>query len=130
MAMVGYATIATSNALECAGLLRKISPSKDLGFVLALLGDFSTKCFDVAGGIPWIPKRCEVCWPYEIVHYAKKYGIAIHGVRETERRFVKQSDDEILATWWNRKPCVDRWGRSTKVGSLFSSRTFGEERLL
>jgi hypothetical protein len=115
VAMIGYATIATLNALDRAGLLRKDSPIKDLGFVLALLGDFLTKCLDVAGGIPWISKRCEVCWPYKIVHYAKKNGITIHGVSSIERRFVKQYDDETLVKWWNRKPCVDRWGWSTKA---------------
>ncbi|KAF1949115.1 hypothetical protein CC80DRAFT_510763 [Byssothecium circinans] len=119
VAMIGYATIATLNTLDRARLLQKDSPIKDLGFVLALLGDFSTKCFDVAGGIPWISKRCEVCWPWKIVHYAKTNGIAIHGVSDIERNFVKKYDDEILVKWWNRKPCVDRWGWSTKASSVY-----------
>lgn len=129
VAMIGYATIATLNALDRTGLLRKDSPIKDLGFVLALLGDLLTKCFAVADGIPWISKPCEGCWPFKIVHYAKKNGIIIHGVRDIERRFVEKHDDEALVRLWNRKPCVDRWGWSTKVSSLFSSKPLNGERL-
>jgi hypothetical protein len=110
VALIGYVTIATLNASDRAGLLRKDLPIKDFGFVLALLGDFSTKCFDLASGIPWISKRCEVSWPRKIIRYAKKNGILIHGVSDIERRFVKQYDDEILVKWWNRKPCIDCWG--------------------
>lgn len=115
VAMIGYATIATLNALDRAGLLRKDSPIKDLGFVLSILGDFLTDCFNLAGGIPWISKPCEACWPYKIVQYAKENGITINGVRDIEGRFVKKHDDEILAGWWKRKPCIDRWGWNTKV---------------
>jgi hypothetical protein len=83
--------------------------------VLALLGDFLIECFDVAGGLPWISIRCEVCWPYKIVQHAKKNGISLHRISHKKERFVKQYDDETMVKWWNRKPCVDRWGWSTKV---------------
>lgn len=119
VAMIGIGILATFNALERADLLKKDSPIKDLGLVLALLGDFMATCVDQTGGIPYISNDREVCWPYKIVAYAKAHDIEISGVHGIQKTFVEKYDNEDEANHWKRKECVDRWGWGTKVCSIF-----------
>ncbi|RMZ73352.1 SAP domain-containing isoform 2 [Pyrenophora seminiperda CCB06] len=115
VAMIGIAILATLNALDRAKLLMEHSPVKDLGLVLALLGDFICECLDQTMTIPYLSSNDrEVCWPYKIVSYAKASGIEIKGVHDIEKKFVKRFDNEDEANHWKRKECVDRWGWGTK----------------
>ena len=124
VAMIGIAILATLNALDRAKLLMEHSPVRDLGLVLALLGDFICDCLDQATTIPYLSSNPrEICWPYKIVSYAKANGIKIKGVRGIEERFVQKFDDVDEANYWKRKECVDRWGWGTKVGDILSQIT-------
>lgn len=124
VAMIGIAILATLNALDRAKLLMEHSPVRDLGLVLALLGDFICDCLDQATTVPYLSSNPrEICWPYKIVSYAKASGIKIEGVRGIEERFVQRFDDVDEANYWKRKECVDRWGWGTKVGDILSQIT-------
>ncbi|KAI2476711.1 hypothetical protein Ptr902_11695 [Pyrenophora tritici-repentis] len=115
VAMIGIAILATLNALDRAKLLMKHSPVKDLGLVLALLGDFICDCLDQTTTIPYLSSNTrEVCWPYKIVSYAKASSIEIKGIYGIEGKFVQRFDNEDKANYWKRKECVDRWGWGTK----------------
>jgi hypothetical protein len=119
VAMIGVAILATLNALDRTKLLNKHSPVKDLGLVLALLGDFICDCLDQITEIPYLSSNTrEVCWPYKIVSYAEANSIKIKGVHGIEEKFVKRFDNEDKANYWKRKECVDRWGWGTKVSNM------------
>jgi hypothetical protein len=124
VAMIGIAILATLNALDRAKLLMEHSPVKDLGLVLALLGDFICDCLDQTTTIPYLSSNTrEVCWPYKIVSYAKASSIEIKGVHGIEGKFVQRFDNEDEANYWKRKECVDRWGWGTKVSNMSSQIT-------
>jgi hypothetical protein len=121
VAMIGVAILATLNALDRAKLLKQYSPVKDLGLVLALLGDFVCDCLDQTMTTPYLSSNeREVCWPYKIVLYAKANSIKIKGVHGIEEKFVQRFDNEDEANYWKRKECVDRWGWGTKVNHISS----------
>ena len=62
VAMIGIAILATLNALDRAKLLMEHSPVRDLGLVLALLGDFICDCLDQATTIPYLSSNPrEIC---------------------------------------------------------------------
>ncbi|KAG9185943.1 hypothetical protein G6011_02499 [Alternaria panax] len=104
VAMIGIAILATLNALDRAKLLMEQSPVKDMGLVLALIGDFICDCLDQATMIPYLSSNPrEVCWPYKIVSYAKASGIEIKGVHGIEEKFVQRFDDVDEASYWKRK---------------------------
>ncbi|CAG5180767.1 uncharacterized protein ALTATR162_LOCUS9394, partial [Alternaria atra] len=127
VAMIGIAILATLNALDRAKLLKEHSPVKDLGLVLALLGDFICDCLDQTTTIPYLSSNTrEVCWPYKIVSYAKASSIEIKGVHGIEGKFVQRFDNEDEANYWKRKECVDRWGWGTKW-RIFG-REYGKQR--
>jgi hypothetical protein len=128
IAMIGIAILATLNALDRAKLLKQHSPVKDLGLVLALLGDFVCDCLDQTTTIPYLSSNDrEICWPYKIVSYAKANGIKIQGVRGIEEKFVQRFDNENKANYWKRKQCVDRWGWGTKVNNISSLITLPDD---
>jgi hypothetical protein len=119
VALIGVAILATLNALDRAKLLKQHTPIKDLGLVLALLGDFICDCLDQTTTIPYLSSNDrEVCWPYKIVSYAKANNIKIKGVHGIEEKFVRRFDNDDKANYWKRKECVDRWGWGTKVNDI------------
>lgn len=116
VAMIGITTLSVLNQLERANLLRKDSPLKDLGLVLALIGKFSWECFDIRGGeIPFISQEREEAWPYKIVQYGRTHNIPIVGVHGVKEKFLDEYGDEEEANMWKKKEAADRWGWGTKV---------------
>jgi hypothetical protein len=136
--MVGMMVLATLNSLERAGLLVENSPLKDLGFVLALIGDFVYGEWEIQEEVPFFTRDeestteneppIEACWPYIIVDYAKRHGIKIHGVLGVEDGFLKKFDDLEKAKLWNPQPGPDRWGWESKVSLCRLATTLALER--
>lgn len=135
--MVGMMTLATLNALERGGLLVEKSPIKDLGLVLALVGNFVFEQWEIQEEVPcflseeaqrWenehllepLPEYLdkppmEACWPYIIVDYARRHGIKIEGIAGIKERFVDKFGDPEKAKQWAPGPGPDRWGWRSKV---------------
>jgi hypothetical protein len=119
-AMVGLMTLATLNALHRSGLLTKDSPIKDLGLIIALMGNFFADCASLTGEVP-ILEGCDEMetWQYEVVHYAKTAGVEIKGVHDIEKKFVEEHSSEEEVGAWKTREGVDRWGWKAKVSSYF-----------
>lgn len=121
--ILGFAILTTLDTLERKGLLTKDSPVKDLGLVLALLGNFLLDCKSLTRDVPTVSedrKAPEQYWPYVIVRYAKSNGIEIAGVYEIEEKFVEKFGDAEKAGLLKGTERVDRWGWKTKVCSPFA----------
>ena len=118
-------------------MLARDSPTKDLGLVLALLGDFVYEQWEIQEEVPcflskeaqlWtsthlleeLPEDLakppiEACWPYIIVDYARRHDIKIGGVHKIEERFVEKFGDEEKTNKWKTDSGPDRWGWREKV---------------